>query len=138
MTWLRTYRYRRFVRREAALARTEPDTMRRHVETALAEPGTLRTVAVRDRVGGPWWLLGTYGPIRRIDISTRCPRGGERRGQARWRGRTHTWINPCGHRDRPRVVVTEADQIILGARRDAQVQRILARTSTSPGANPHV
>ncbi|MFE3195945.1 hypothetical protein ACFXHA_43585 [Nocardia sp. NPDC059240] len=137
MRLLNIYLYRRFVRREAILARTEPDTVRCHLENAFAEPDALRTVVLRDRVGGPWWLLGTYGPIRYLDISTRCPRCGEPRGVPRRRGRTDTWTNPCGHRDRTREVVTEADAIILGARRDAQLQRILARPSASEGANPH-
>ncbi|MGW4714826.1 hypothetical protein [Nocardia sp. NPDC004260] len=121
------YRFRRWVRREAAAARREPDTMARHAQTEALEPGSLRCVTLRDRVGGPWWLFGAWGPLRTVDISTGCPRCGEPRGVPRRRGRVQTWTNPCGHRDRPRVVITEADQIILGARVDANVQRILAQ-----------
>lgn len=124
--WWRTYRFRRWIRREAAAARHEPDTVRHYLQSPQFR--MLHAVTVRDRLTGPWWQLGLTGPIRTVNIALTCPRCGGYRGVPVRRGRTHTWTNPCGHRDRPREVVTEADALLLGARVDAHVQRILAQS----------
>ncbi|MGX1762172.1 hypothetical protein ACWIGW_44185 [Nocardia brasiliensis] len=124
MNWFATYRKSRWIRREAALARLDPETMAHHLRLRAAEPGSWRTVTVRDRVGGPWWALSLHGPIRTVDISATCPACGRDRGLPRWRGRVQHWANPCGHRDTPRAVISEADQMILGARVAADVARI--------------
>jgi hypothetical protein len=131
MNTLATYRYRRWVRREATFARRDPDTMARHAQIETREPGSLRPAILRDRVGGPWWLLGMWGPLRNVETSTTCPRCGGLRGFSRWRGHTQTWTNPCGHRDQPRELITEADLMILGARVEANVQRILTQRGRS-------
>ncbi|MGW4774205.1 hypothetical protein ACWEO2_39955 [Nocardia sp. NPDC004278] len=129
MTWLRSFRKRRWIRREADIARTEPDTMARHAQTEEVEPGSLQTVTLRDRIGGPWWALGLYGPVLTVDIGTHCPRCGEPRGLPQWRGRVQTWTNPCGHLDRPAALIDEASELLLGARVDAQIQRIHNRSN---------
>ncbi|MGY5210028.1 hypothetical protein [Nocardia gipuzkoensis] len=134
---LSIYLRRRWLRREAAIAAADPATIARHALTEQQEPGSWLTVTVRDRIGGPAWALGTFGPIRTVDICAHCPRCGEPRGVPVRRGRVQSWTNLCGHRDTPSRVIDEAAELLLGARRDTELAQIPNQHNLSRNGHAH-
>ena len=79
----------------------------------MHHPEMTMTVRIIDR--STWGTHLPYPWIRTVDISTRCPRCGARRGQPRahrfpedggWY-EADTWENPCGHVDTYERVLAE-------------------------------